>query len=134
MSTSGLLMRMITSPACTWVPGSDMICSMRPGVTAVMKRRCSGTSVPGPRTCRMSVPNSTVSRHTTLPSTVGAAVGRSLGTKIVSPSSAMAARLQTIFFRFFWGLVSLMMSKVSSSPRQLPRSGRPTAASSWMRL
>ncbi len=50
MSTSGLLMRMMMSPAFTFVPGSEMICSIRPAVTAVIQRICSGTSVPGPRT------------------------------------------------------------------------------------
>ena len=43
--------------------------------------------------------------------TEGAAVGNRRGTKIVSPSSAMAPRLQSTFFRFFCGAVSRMMSK-----------------------
>ena len=73
--------------AFTGAPGRRWIRSTRPAVSAVIHRMCSGTSVPGPFTARSIAPRWTVSIHTPLFSTDGAA-----GLTRVTPKASSATR------------------------------------------
>ena len=73
--------------AFTVAPGRRWMRSTRPAVSAVIQRMCSGTRVPGPFTARSIAPRRTVSIHTPLFSTDGAA-----GLTRVTPKASSATR------------------------------------------
>ena len=85
--TSGLDSSSSSVSASTGAPGRTWMRSTRPAVSAVSQRMCSGTSVPGPFTWRSIGPRLTVSIHTPLFSTDGAA-----GLTRVTPKASSATR------------------------------------------
>ena len=94
MSKSGLVNSRMTVPGFTCAPGRRMMFSTRPELIEVIKRFSSGTSVPAPRTLRTMEPRLTVSYHSVLAATLGAAGRSRITATVITPTATSATPMK----------------------------------------